>query len=152
VTEPALRAVVRDIVVTRSPEEAPLLDGLQEMTDDEITRLMRGSRKERGGPLGFGLPDAVTLATPVVWLIVHEISQKAAESAAESAVSGVKSRVRRLLRRPQPERSVPPLTPEQLQQVHQQTYDRAVAADMEATAAEALADGVVSRLARIPVE
>jgi hypothetical protein len=146
--EALLRDVVRDVVAARAPEETVLLDGLTDLPDGEVTRLLRGRARQRNGPLGFGLPEAVALVTPVVWLVLDEIAQKAGEAAAEGTVSRLRRLIRRLLRRRPVRQSVPRLTPEQLDVVHGQVVARGVAAHLDEETALGLADAVVSRLAR----
>lgn len=146
--EALLRDVVRDVVAARAPEETVLLDGLTDLPDGEVTRLLRGRARQRNGPLGFGLPEAVALVTPVVWLVLDEIAQKAGEAAAEDTVSRLRRLIRRLLRRRPVRQSVPRLTPEQLDVVHGKVVARGVAAHLDEETALGLADAVVSRLAR----
>jgi hypothetical protein len=147
-----LRDVVRDVVAAHAPEETVLLDGFADLPDEKVTRLMRGRGRQRNGPLGFGLPEAVALVTPVVWLVLDEVAKKAGEDAAEGSVSRLRRLVRRVLRRKQPRRSIPRLTPEQLSLVHAHTRERGVAAHLDEETAHSLADAVVSRLARITDE
>jgi hypothetical protein len=149
VADAGLREVARDIIAQRAAEETALLDGFADLSDDQITRIMRNGAKQHNGPLGFGLPEAVALITPVVWLVLTDLAQKAAGVAADRAVSRVRALLRRLLRRPQPRRRIPALTAEQLRLVHAQALARARAASLEEAAAQALADAIVSRLARI---
>ncbi len=147
-----LRDVVRDVVAARAPEETVLLDGFADLSDGEVTRLLRGRARQRNGPLGFGLPEAVALVTPVVWLVLNEVTQKAGEAAAEGTVSRLRRLIRRLLRRQQPRQSIPRLTSEQLNLIHAQTLERGVAAHLDEETALGLADAVVSRLARLTDE
>jgi hypothetical protein len=140
------------MVAARAPEEIVLLDGFADLTDAEVTRLLRGRARQRNGPLGFGLPEAVGLVTPVVWLVLDEIAQKAGEAAAEGAVARLRRLIRRLLRRGPARRPVPRLTAEQLDLVHTQIARQGVAAKLDEQSAASLADAVVSRLARITDE
>jgi hypothetical protein len=144
-----LRDTVRDVVAVRAPEELALLEGFGALSDDEVTRLLRGRGWRGNGPLGFGLPEVATLVTPVVWLVLDKVSTAAAEAAAEDTTRGLGRLARRLLRRrSRRPRSIPRLTPEQLNLVHAQTVDHARAAHLDEDAARALADAVISRLAR----
>jgi len=138
--------VVRRVVAAQAPAEVALLDGLDDLGDDEVTRLMRRG-PGNDGPVGFGLPEAVALATPVVWLVVNEVATKAAGAAAEGAVGGLKRVARMVLRRGPERKIVPPLTPAQLREVHERTVERALAARMSEGKARALADSVVAELA-----
>ena len=145
-----VRQVVRDVVVLTAPEEAPLLEALDREPDDGRVVRVLSRRPRRGEPLGFGLEQAVPLLTPVVWLSLDE----AVRHGAGAATDGIGRRARLLLARvfrrrgkaPAVQRTVPPLTREQLAAVRERVVQRARAAGVAARRAEAVADAVVARL------
>jgi hypothetical protein len=148
----SVRTVVRDVVAEAAPDELVVLDGLSGLEDGQVTRTFRRRRAPRE-PLGFGGMEVSVLVTPVVWLVVNEAvrhaTARAVDGAVERALPRVRAAVRRLLRRPPaPSPPVPPLSAGQLAEVHRQVLDRAGEAGVEETEAAALADAVVSRLAR----
>ncbi|MGW2182188.1 hypothetical protein ACWCXX_29630 [Streptomyces sp. NPDC001732] len=144
-----LRAVVRDVVTEKAPQELVLLDSLESVDDERVTVVFAG-RTAREDTLGFGLTEAAALVTPVVWLVLNEFATKGAGVAADSLLARTRVGLRRALRRPEvsPEREMPALTPDQLRAVHGRVRERAVAGGLDDTVAEGLADAVVSRLAR----
>jgi hypothetical protein len=148
----SVRTAVRDVVAEAAPDELVVLDGLTGLDDDQVTRTFQRRSAPRE-PLGFGGMEVSVLVTPVVWLVVSEAVRHATSRAVDGAVEGalprVRAAVRRLLRKPPaPSPPVPPLSADQLAQVHRQVLDRAGQAGVEHSEAAALADAVVSRLAR----
>ncbi|QXE38145.1 hypothetical protein KQY30_31865 [Streptomyces sp. GMY02] len=142
------REVTRDVVAVAAPQELPVLQSLQMLDEAHITRLL-SRQNSKTDPLGFGLTEAATLVTPVVWLVVSEVINRGAGMAADSLFARLQSRTRSLLRRSQAEpAAVPPLSAEQLDAVHRRVLERAADAGIEGANAQLLADAVVSRLAR----
>ncbi|WP_162907964.1 hypothetical protein [Allorhizocola rhizosphaerae] len=146
------RDVVRDIVTAVAPHELSLLDGFESLDDAAVTRLLTTKRRLQRDPVGFGVADVAALITPVVWLVVDEVVRRGAGQAADGLFARGRAWLRGLFRRRRADspRTVRPLTPEQLSQVHTQVVERATANGLAGPAAEALADAVVSRLARLP--
>ncbi|WP_052849790.1 hypothetical protein [Streptomyces avicenniae] len=141
-----VRHVVRDVVAARAPGELALLDTLLVLDDEEVGRALRG-RARRGDTLGFGIAEATAVVVPVVWLVVDEVVNRGVGAAADSVLGRLRSRFgRRGL--PEEAAEVPALTREQLVVVHQLVVERGAAAGIGPKEAEALADAVVSRLAR----
>lgn len=142
-----VREVVRDVVAATAPHEVPLLDGLDAFDEDRVAALL-ARRKGGRDPLGFGVTEVAALVTPVVWLAVSEAVKRGTGAAVDGFAVRIRAALRRLFRRPASPRHVPPLSPEQLDVVHRRVRERAGAAGIESSAAESLADAVVSRLAR----
>ncbi|MGW7081710.1 hypothetical protein [Streptomyces sp. NPDC054866] len=138
-----VREVVHDVVCDAAPDETPILDALAEVGDERVVRRMKRRRREQ---LGFGVSEMAPIVTAVVWIAVHEFCRAAADSSVMTLRARAAAAVRRLLRRPSPELTVPPLSPEQLQALHGRVIRDAVSSGMEAAAAEQLADRVVARL------
>src|SRR5690606_2479841 len=100
-------------------------------------------------PIAFGVTDVAVLVSPVVWLVVDEVARRGVGAVAEGLFARLKSRIARSKgRRSAVNRTVPSLTPAQLDEVHDQVRDRAAAAGISGESAHALADAVVSRRAR----
>lgn len=145
-----VREVVRDVVAAVAPQELSLLDGLSELSEGRVTHFFAGPDR-REDLLGFGLTEVSTLVTPVVWMAVDETARRALGAAVDSSARRASATVRRVLRRPpQDPPPVAPLTPDQLDVVHQRVRELASASSIGGPQAEALADAVVSRLARRP--
>ncbi|WP_354637649.1 hypothetical protein [Kitasatospora camelliae] len=148
----SVRDVVVDVVTQLAPEELPLLRGLDGMPAEKVVELF--GRRRRGEPLGFGLAEAAALVTPVVWMAVDEACRAAVGAGVERAGRGF----RRLWRRgggrgharPAVEPPVPPLDARQLAAVHARVHAGAREAGLDESAAGALADCVVARLATDP--
>ncbi|MET8765645.1 hypothetical protein [Streptomyces sp. NPDC004658] len=147
-----MRDVVRDVVGELAPHELILLDALLLVDDDTaLRRLARGRHRD---PLGFGLGEAATLLTPVVWMALDEAARQMVSATVASAGRRARPWLRRIRRRPaQPVQSrlLPPLTSEQLEAVRSRVAELAVESGLEREAAEALAERVVARLV-LPVE
>ncbi|MFF4603486.1 hypothetical protein ACFY12_12140 [Streptomyces sp. NPDC001339] len=139
---------VREVVAVAAPSEVPLLDGLASLDDESLGRLL-GRRRGLKEPLGSGPAEVAGLAAPVVWPVVDEVARQAVRATVDTAARRIRRAVRGLLRRPpRSARTVPSLTSGQLETVHRKVRERAGEAGIERAAAAALADAVVSRLAR----
>ncbi|MGW4595415.1 hypothetical protein ACWEOA_08800 [Streptomyces sp. NPDC004457] len=147
-----MRNVVRDIVAELAPHELIVLDALLLVDDDTaLRRLARGRHRD---PLGFGLGEAATLLTPVVWMALDEAARQVVSTTVASAGRRARPWLRRIRRRPaEPAQSrpLPPLTPEQLEAVRSRVARLAVESGLEREAAGALAERVVARLV-LPAE
>ncbi|MFI5619748.1 hypothetical protein [Streptomyces sp. NPDC051567] len=140
-----MSAVVLDVVTQYAPQERQLVEWLARLDEDEVVRLLRRRRGE--DPLGFGLSEAVAVVTPVVWLAVDE----AFRGLIGAAAVGLAARLGRLVRRTPPlSAGMPKLSREQLAVVHRRVLEGAAGAGLDRSAADALADGVVARLALDP--
>lgn len=143
------RDLVREVVAEVAPHELTVLDGLESVDDQTVTRIL-SRRRTRRDPVGFGVAEVTALVTPVVWLAVDEVVRRSAGEAAAGLLARARAWLRKLFRRPARPRhtSVPTLTPAQLRQVHHQIIARAEAAGIERETATTLADAVISRIAR----
>lgn len=143
-----VRDAVRVLVSEHAPHELPVVDGLRQFDDDHAVRVLsgRGTRRE---PLGFGYTEATALVTSVVWLVLDEAARRGVEVATDSALEKGRSGLSRLLRRGKgvPPRVLDALDAEQLAAVRAHIVERAAAQGMGEQDAQALADGVVARLA-----
>jgi hypothetical protein len=141
-----VRDVVRAVVAEVAPEELPVVDGLAAFDDARVVRrLMReGERRE---PLGFGLGELAALAAPVMWLVLDETGRRLAGAAADEAAKGAKGLLRKVFRRRSEAVTIPPLTREQLGEVHQRVLEVAVRRGLPEKRAMVIADAVVARLA-----
>ncbi|MGW2462399.1 hypothetical protein ACWC2M_25770 [Streptomyces sp. NPDC001761] len=147
-----MRNVVRDIVAELAPHELIVLDALLLVDDDTALRRLASGRHR--DPLGFGLGEAATLLTPVVWMALDEAARQVVSTTVASAGRRAGPWLRRIRRRPaEPAQSrpLPPLTPEQLEAVRSRVARLAVESGLEREAAGALAERVVARLV-LPAE
>lgn len=140
-----VRDVVRDVVVEVAEEELPIVDGLARLDDAGALRRLR-RRGRRREPLGFGLGEVVALVTPVVWLVVDQVARQVSDAAVEGVTERAKAVLRRILRRPPAPVQVPPLTREQLAEVHRQVIETAVRRGLPEERATEIADAVHRRL------
>ncbi|WP_441249099.1 hypothetical protein [Kitasatospora sp. McL0602] len=141
-----VRDLVRDIVAELAPDETPLVDGLFRFDDATVVRRLggKGARRE---PLGFGMGEIAVLVSPVLWLALDEAAKRIAGIGVELAEKGVKAALRKVLRRPVPPVTIPPLTREQLGEVQQLVLETAQRRGLSAERAQELADAVVAKLA-----
>ncbi|MFK0260252.1 hypothetical protein ACIQU1_02760 [Streptomyces angustmyceticus] len=148
-----VRDLVREVVAEHAAHELPLVDSLRRLDDDEVVRTL-GRRGQKREPLGFGYAEVAALVTPVVWLVLDQAARRAVDTATESLLTRGRSGMRRMLRRaPAPPQRVPvELDPAELALVRAQILERAAERGIEAREAEALADGVVARLATAAAE
>ncbi|WP_063785037.1 hypothetical protein [Streptomyces sp. TP-A0356] len=147
---PLVREVVESVVREQAPSELPLVEALGRLDEDSVVRLLN-RRADHREPLGFGLAEVTAVVTPVVWIAVDE----ACRSGVKAMVGGVGPRLRRavrslLRRQPAALTTVPSLTRDQLDAVHQQVREGAVGAGMDESTSRALADCVVARLVLDP--
>ncbi|MEV0598782.1 hypothetical protein AB0I82_05670 [Streptomyces sp. NPDC050315] len=140
-----MRDVVRDVVADIAPEELPLVDGLAVLDDTVAVRRLsrrRGSRE----PLGFGLGEVFTLVTPVVWLVLDHVANRAVGTAVDGMTNRARTLWRTTFRRQSEPVTVPPLSREQLAEVRQRVLETAVQRGLPEERATAIADAVVARL------
>ncbi|WP_327233807.1 hypothetical protein OG349_07245 [Streptomyces sp. NBC_01317] len=140
--------MVRDVVAERAAHELPLVDGLRELSDERVVRVLSGGGRRREA-LGFGYAEAATMITPVVWLVLDQVARRGVDAATDSAVRRSRWGLRRLLRGGSAEepRTLTELDRAQLAAVRARVVERATAQGISGEQAEALADSVVARLA-----
>lgn len=143
-----VRDVVRAVVAEHAAHELPLVDGLRELDDARVVRILSG-RGPRREPLGFGLAEAGALVTPVVWMVLDQAARRGVDAAADSLMERVLAVLRRFLRRQEAARPrvLAALDRDQLTLVRAHILERAAGQGIDDRQAEALADGVVARLA-----
>ncbi|MFI0975439.1 hypothetical protein ACH4SP_00245 [Streptomyces sp. NPDC021093] len=134
-----LRTAVEEFVSKEAPKERVLLESLDGFDDEQTTRLLKRRSKD---PLSFGFAEIATLVTPVVWIAVQEVCRAAAEPAVGALRRRTGALMRRVLRRPAPALTVPPMTAETLEELHGRVCREARTAGLEEDAARALADRV----------
>jgi hypothetical protein len=143
---PALvRDVVRAVVTEVSPDELPLVEGLSGFDDAVVVRRLsrRGRRRET---LGFGMAEIAGLVTPVVWLVLDEMAHRIGEKAADGALHGLKVLVRKVFRRGSGPVEIPPLSREQLDEVHRLILESTGRQGLPEGQAAAVADAVLREL------
>ncbi|MEV4442700.1 hypothetical protein AB0K09_27535 [Streptomyces sp. NPDC049577] len=143
-----MRDVVRESVAEHAPHELPVVDGLLGFDDEHVVRVLSG-QGDRREPLGFGYAEVTAVVTSVVWLVLDQVARQAAEKVADGVVGKGRAGLRRVLRRGAvvPPRVLAELDREQLTLVRARIVERATSQGLAGPDAEALADGVVARLA-----
>jgi hypothetical protein len=141
-----VRDVVRATVADVAPDELPLVEGLLQFDDAAVVRRFR-KRTQAEEPLGFGLGEVAALVTPVVWLALDDAARRVAGATVDGASRVIKVGLRRLVRRPAEPATLPPLTRDQLSEVHRGVMESARRNEIDDRLATALADAVVARLA-----
>jgi len=143
---PTVADVAREVIGQVAPEELPLVEGLSRMEPDTVHRRLSG-RHTRRDPLGFGLTEAATLLSPVLWIALEETVRRTVVSAEDGAVKGSKALWRRLRRGRQAPLVVPPLTEAQIEQVRSRVLELAAAQGVTPENATSLADCLGKHLA-----
>ncbi|MEN2423877.1 hypothetical protein AABB02_37945 [Streptomyces rimosus] len=145
-----VRDLVREVVAEHAAHELPLVDSLRRLDDDRVIRTLTG-RGRRREPLGFGYAELTALVTPVVWLVLDQAARRTVDAAMESVTARGRAGMRRLFRRTRtpaaPDRVLAGLDPAELALVRRHILERAAERGIDPREAEALADGVVARIA-----
>ncbi|MFF4083607.1 hypothetical protein ACFYZN_30025 [Streptomyces sp. NPDC001777] len=141
-----LRAVVRDVVTEKAPQELVPFDSLEPADDERVGAVFAG-RTVREDPLGFGSTGVAALITPVVGLVPDEFAAKGAGAVADGSPARTRTGPCRVLRRPETASEHEPAapTPGRLRAVHGRVRERAMAGGLDGAAAGGPADAVVSR-------
>ncbi|MEU6865877.1 hypothetical protein ABZ924_21930 [Streptomyces sp. NPDC046876] len=137
-----VRDIVRDVVEEVAPNEVVMVDGLLALDDASVVRRLSGGG--RRDPLGFGATEVAALVTPVVWLVLDQVSAAVVGAAVERAGRRSGGWLRRLFRRPLPPAVLPPLDRAQLAEVHKLVVEAATRRGFTAERAAELADAVVA--------
>ncbi|WP_194905907.1 hypothetical protein [Catenulispora rubra] len=114
--EIVIRDVVRSVISSQSSGELPYFTRLARTGDPWILWRLR-HRRGRDEPLGFGLGEMATLATPVVWITLNEAAKKFGSAAGDGMLAGVGALLRRILHRKPRLATIPPLTEEQRERI-----------------------------------
>ncbi|WP_330294337.1 hypothetical protein [Streptomyces sp. NBC_00503] len=139
-----VRDIVSDVVAKVAPEEIVMVEGLLALDDAAVVQRLSG--RGRRDPLGFGVTEVAALVTPVVWLVLAQVSSTIVGAAVEGAGRRTGRWLWRLVRRPQPPAVLPPLDRAQLAGVHQRVVEAAVRRGVAAERAGEVADAVVAAL------
>ena len=86
--ERAVRDIVGAAVASQASHELPYFTRLARSGDSWVLWRLRHQRG-RSGPLGFGLSEMATLATPVVWITLNEAAREFGSSAGDGIFAGV---------------------------------------------------------------
>ncbi|MGW4325077.1 hypothetical protein ACWEKR_04205 [Nocardia sp. NPDC004573] len=145
-----VRQIVWEVVGSKVPEERWLLESLDPLDDEQVSRSLRRAGARWRGPLRFGIPDAAPFVVPLVWMVVEQLSDHATGKAVDAATKRIGTRVRAMIgRRPVPDRTVSPVSPETLRRVRNRIIDGAIARGFDSARAEELAEEVVAQLREI---
>jgi len=142
------RRVVREI----APEELPAFDLVAAPYLQNPRQAERRLRQAHDDPLGFGLGDIVTMATPVIALVsgsvITAVSDSVGKAVRDGAAGALRKTWRKIRRKPAEPLELPstPLTKAQLAEVRQIALERALSLGMKQQKADALADAVVAAL------
>jgi hypothetical protein len=158
VPDAAVADAAREIVARVAPQEMPLFRATSEAYFADPERAL-AERKPKDEMLGFGVEAAALLLTPVIIDVVRRVATALLNSAGDAvekegseAVGGF---VHKLFHRGKDESDgegvakadVPDLSPDQLQEVREIAYSRALELDVPEDRAGLLADAVVGSLA-----
>ncbi|SDH83093.1 hypothetical protein SAMN05192558_105254 [Actinokineospora alba] len=143
---PSARELAHDLVETLAPEELPSFALVAEpyLTDP---RRAEKQLRDHDDPMGFGLGDALAMATPVIALVSGSVVTALSDSVAASVRDAGGKLVRKLTRK----KELPPAqewTPEQLDEIREVALARALDLGMKKAKAETLADALVGALLR----
>ena len=148
----------REIVARAAPQEMPLFRATSEAYFADPDKVL-AENKPKDEMLGFGVEAAALLLTPIIIDVVRRVAIALANSAGDAvekegseAVGGF---VHKLFQRgkgmgegaAEANDDVPDLSPEQLREVREIAYDRALELDVPEDRAGLLADAVVGSLA-----
>ncbi|WP_176946902.1 hypothetical protein [Lentzea fradiae] len=147
-TTTTVRDVVRSVVARVEPAELPLLDGLAEFDDETVVRRLSGRAGRE--PLGFGLGEILALVTPVVWLVLNEIAQRAAGAAVDGTAKGAKRLLRRLTGRRSQQVVLPALTADEVAEVRRRLRELAAAHELDDALTEEIVTAVLDHIDRRP--
>lgn len=142
------RRVVRKI----APEELPSFDLVAAPYLENPRQAERRLRQAHNDPIGFGLGDAVAMATPVIALVSGSVITAVSDSIGTAVRDGITSAVRKAWRKMRGKPAEPlalpaaPLTTAQLAEVRQIALERALSLGMKQQKADALADAVIAAL------
>jgi hypothetical protein len=143
--------LARDLIVQVAPQEGPLFRPNSEAYfKDPQQALQRQAGKDE--MLGFGDGGVVTFLTPIVLMVTTEVVkfliEEVKKSAAAEGAGIISEAVKSLFKKFRPKNNkVPPLTPEQLDQVKKLATKKAIQLKLSDSKAALLADSIVASLA-----
>lgn len=145
----------RNVIAEVAPEELPLFRPLGKAYLQNPEKI--GEDPSSGDEmLGFGVGETVTLITPYVFPIISSVviylAREVGDALKEESSALVDDRVKLLFRRFRPaeeetKKLPPPLSREQLRQVHTLATEKARQLNLPEEQAQMLADGITSSLA-----
>jgi hypothetical protein len=146
--------VARDIVARTAPQEMPLFRATSEAYFADPDKAL-AERKPKDEMLGFGIEAAALLLTPVVidvtrrvvLFLIAQFGDAVKKESGEAVGGFVHDIFHRGEGDGEAKEDVPELTPEQLDEVREIAYSRALELDVPEDRAGLLADAVVGRLA-----
>ncbi len=144
----------REILARTAPQEMPLFRATSEAYFADPEKAL-ANRKPKDEMLGFGIEAAALLLTPVVIDVTRRVVlfliAQFGDAVKEESGAAVDGFVHDLFHRGEGDgeakEDVPDLTPEQLDEVREIAYSRALELDVPEDRAGLLADAVVGRLA-----
>lgn len=146
--------VARDIIAQTAPQELPLFRATSAAYFKHPDKVLK-DQTSKDEMLGFGPDEAVALLTPYVLLvmteavtfIVNEVKKSVTDESAAVISDLVKKQFKRFRSKEKKEQhEVVLLTPEQIEQVHKQVYEKAHQLKLSDDKAGLLADAVVGSL------
>lgn len=144
--------IAYDLIAQIAPQELPLFSVTSEAYFKNPGKLLKG-QKGKDEKLGFGIEIAAVMASPIVLAIVDEVVKVLVGEVIPGEIkeSGIVNKVfKKILPVKEKDRKVAlplALTPEQLQQVRDQTITTALKCNLSRAQADLLADSLVGRLA-----
>lgn len=147
--ERAVRDIVRAVAASQASHELPYFTRLARSGDSWVLWRLRHPRGS-SGPLGFGLGEMATLATPVVWITVNEAAREFGSAAGDGMFDGVRALLGRLLRRKPKAATIPPLTEEQREKVRDTVREALKKKKMSEQRADDIANAVYHELSVKP--
>jgi hypothetical protein len=147
--ESAVRDIVRAAVASQASHELPYFTRLARSGDSWVLWRLR-HRRGRSEPLGFGLSEIATLATPVVWITLNEAAREFGSVAGDGMFDGVRALLCRLLRRKSNAATIPPLTEDQRQKVRDTVRESLLKKKLSEQRADDIANAVYYELSAKP--
>jgi hypothetical protein len=146
---PSARELAHELVEALAPEELPSFALVAEpyLTDP---RRAEKQLRDHDDPMGFGLGDALAMATPVIALVSGSVVTALSDSVAASVRDAGGKLVRKITRKAKPHElpAAPEWTPEQLDEIREVALARALDLGMKKAKAATLADALVGALLR----
>jgi len=144
-SERAVRDIVREAIASQASHELPFFTRLARSGDSWVLWRLCHLRGRRG-PLGFGLSEMATLATPVVWITLNEAAREFGSGVGGGMFIGVRALLRRILRRKPRTATIPPLTEEQRQKVRDTVRESLLKKKLSKQRADDIANAVYYEL------
>lgn len=145
--------LARDLVAQMAPQEMPLFRANSVAYFKNPDKALQ-AKAGKDDTLGFGAGEAMTFLTPVVLAVMTQVVQFIVDEIKKSAkgqgASLINDAVKQVFKKFQPavpqEKKTPPLTPDQLAQVHKLAFEKGRILKLSEKQAQLLADSVVGSL------